>query len=773
MTEAWQRQRLFEALARAILIRREPLLLFLDDVQWCDRETLDWLQFLLQFDPAAPLLIVATLRQEEADENETLTTWRLLLQKNDRLAEISLARFDAATTTALAASLSEHDLQVDEAARIYRETEGNPLFVIEMMRAGKRTDDQAAVTPDQALPPKVQATIQYRLSQLSTNAQALIQIAAVIGQEFTFDVLARASETNEDALVQGLDELWRKRIVREQDASAYDFSHDKLRVVAYAALSATRRRVLHRKVADALMSVYATNLDAQSGAIARHYEIAGQADRAIEFYRRAAQAAQRIYANDEAIGLYRHLLDSDLAKYLSPEDVCAIKLALGEVWRVNGQWPQAEAINREALIQAENLGAAILKAKAQRALADVMRLQGHYDAALDWLTRAETGFEAAGDRRGVVSTLWTMGEVYWFKGDNLRSLAALDRQLQIATEIDDPRGICEALDTMGMVYWSQGEWDRSVECCLKSIAIAEPLGYKLVITRAAITLGNIGMSHQDYPFAMQWYRTAYDVAREIDDRQVISWALNNVAGLFSDLGDFRRTLAYHLTALRVTLETNDIWTACLTLSKFGFLLKNLGADQQAGEMYERAIELGRKLRIPSYLTGMLRSLAELRLAQQRVDEAAVLHAEAQLLASQVVGERLTGGDTRSELAILDVQLRHCQGRLTGQAAVMALEELLSNQHLPEQQAALHYAMWRLDSTLDFHRDRATELYRTLGLKSPFHLYRQRYHELTSEWLPAPAPLPDLPGVVVQVPIDVGRLMTELRTTAARLLALSP
>ena len=85
LTEAWQRQRLFEALARAVLIRHEPLLLFLDDVQWCDRETLDWLHYVLQFEATAPLLIVATLRQEEADDNEALATMRLLLQKSERL----------------------------------------------------------------------------------------------------------------------------------------------------------------------------------------------------------------------------------------------------------------------------------------------------------------------------------------------------------------------------------------------------------------------------------------------------------------------------------------------------------------------------------------------------------------------------------------------------------------------------------------------------------------------------------------------------------------
>ena len=70
----------------------------------------------------------------------------------------------------------------------------------------------------------------------------------------------------------------------------------------------------------------------------------------------------------------------------------------------------------------------------------------------------------------------------------------MERQLRVATEIDDQRGICEALDTMGMIYWSQGDWDQSVDCCLKSIAIAEPIGYHLVVTRPADTSGNVCQS---------------------------------------------------------------------------------------------------------------------------------------------------------------------------------------------------------------------------------------------------------------------------------------
>ena len=100
--------------------------------------------------------------------------------------------------------------------------------------------------------PKVQAAIETRLAQLSEPARELVGVAATIGRAFTTDVLADAGEADEDALVRGLDELWRRRIVREQGADAYDFSHDKIREVAYLALSPARRRHHHLRVARAL-----------------------------------------------------------------------------------------------------------------------------------------------------------------------------------------------------------------------------------------------------------------------------------------------------------------------------------------------------------------------------------------------------------------------------------------------------------------------------------------------------------------------------------------
>ena len=152
-----------------------------------------------------------------------------------------------------------------------------------------------------ALPTKVRQVIEARLAQLSAPARSTVELAAVIGRAFTFSVLAAASDLSEDVLVGCLDECWRKRIIREQEDDAYDFSHDKLREAAYAGLSRTRLRWLHGQVAQALERVHAADPDRVAGVIAAHYEAARLPAQAIAYYDRAAAVARRVYAHGEAL----------------------------------------------------------------------------------------------------------------------------------------------------------------------------------------------------------------------------------------------------------------------------------------------------------------------------------------------------------------------------------------------------------------------------------------------------------------------------------------
>jgi len=325
ITENWQRKLLFESLAKAIFSGKEPLLLLLDDLQWCDQDTLEWLHYLLHFDAAAKLVIVGTVRPEEIDQAHALTSLVLDLRVREQLTEIELRPLDAGDTATLAEQTAGKKLEAEQISRLYTDTEGNPFFVVETIRAegsgGQAVWRSEAIERDSSnllpnpgapqramLPPRIDAVIQARLRQLSSPAHELARVAATIGRAFTSDVLAQASDIEEETLVRSLDELWRRGIIREQGRNAYDFSHDYIRERAYSEISTAWQQVLHRRVASALEQVYAENLDTVSGRIAVHYEQAGGTKQAILYYQRAARVAQETFSNEEVCRLLRRAL---------------------------------------------------------------------------------------------------------------------------------------------------------------------------------------------------------------------------------------------------------------------------------------------------------------------------------------------------------------------------------------------------------------------------------------------------------------------------------
>jgi DNA-binding SARP family transcriptional activator len=392
LTEAWQRNRLFEALARGVLCDRRPQLLVLDDLHWCDRDTVEWLHYLLRFAPHAPLLIVATLRTGEYQSPE-LAALLASLRRDGLLTEIELGPLDARATATLAGCVAGRPLTPALDDLLFRGSEGNPLFVVEMVQAGLAQGDadermrspaeyaRAMTAAPRPLPAKVRQVIERRLAQLSPAARELAELAATIGRQFSFDVLRAAAELTEEALVRSLDELGQRRIIREQGDGAYDFSHDKIRETAYAALSAARRRLLHRRVAEALVRLHAADTDAVSGQIGYHYELAGLIEPALAHYRRAAEAAQQVYANADAIQYYRRMLV--LLGDPTPQDRAVAALLwerLGDILYLTGQHEPARAAYRQALVNAATRERAV-QADLFRKLGNAWRDAREYGSA--------------------------------------------------------------------------------------------------------------------------------------------------------------------------------------------------------------------------------------------------------------------------------------------------------------------------------------------------------------------------------------------------------
>ncbi|NCC30656.1 MAG: hypothetical protein EOM24_01385 [Chloroflexia bacterium] len=311
LSEPWQRTRLFQALVHGLLTGRHALLLVLDDLQWCDNDTLDWLQFVLtaQRDHAgrAKLVVVATVRSEDRAFDRRLSTWQARLTRQGVMTSIDLGPLSQEETVALASYVAGAPLDAAAGTWIYQQSEGFPLFIVEMVRAGllpPLSSTQPSVTEAgtlPTLPPELRQVLEARLAQLAPTTREVIELAAVIGRSFTYRVLAQASTHDEATLVACLDEAWQRRIIREQDGEAYDFSHARLRDAAYVRLSRTRRRMLHRQVAETLREETGPDADQHAGLIAHHYAAAGRTAEAIDAYLHEATVARRIYAYSETL----------------------------------------------------------------------------------------------------------------------------------------------------------------------------------------------------------------------------------------------------------------------------------------------------------------------------------------------------------------------------------------------------------------------------------------------------------------------------------------
>jgi hypothetical protein len=188
-----------------------------------------------------------------------------------------LDRLGREETALLAERIIGAPLDAAGLERLYEDSEGNPLFVVE------------ALQPDApAAAPKVQAVISGRLARLSRPTAELAGLAATMGRAFTVDLLAA---------VTALDELWRRGIVRAHGPNSYDFGHGRIRDAAYAALGPPRQRQAHLAAARALER----SDNAAAATIALHYENAGATAEAVRWHERSAVAAQWLHAHADAV----------------------------------------------------------------------------------------------------------------------------------------------------------------------------------------------------------------------------------------------------------------------------------------------------------------------------------------------------------------------------------------------------------------------------------------------------------------------------------------
>ena len=330
------RVRLFEALGSAVvaLVRGAvPGVVWIDDVHLADASTLEFLGYLARRLPDHPLALMVTWRVEDLEPG---TRERILEDATQAglATRVHLGRLDRSDVATLANAVLGEPMSAERIDALFDESEGLPLYVIEALA---RPDSAGA-----SLPGGVNTLLRSRIATVSEVGRQILAAAAVIGRSFDPDLVRAASGRSDEETVAGLEELSRRGLVREAGSAApddlrLDFTHGRIRDVAYDGLSLSRRRLLHGRVATALAT---RRNDAGLGRdrwslIAHHEALAGRTEAAAEAHRRAGDEARLIYANDEA----RVHLEAALA--LGHPATAELHGALGEVLTLLGDYEGA------------------------------------------------------------------------------------------------------------------------------------------------------------------------------------------------------------------------------------------------------------------------------------------------------------------------------------------------------------------------------------------------------------------------------------------------
>lgn len=795
LSEVWQRQHLFETVAQ-VLLADQPVLVVIDDFQWCDEESLAFLHYLSHCDPHARLLLVGALRPDDIERGHPLQRVLASWRHAGVVDEIDLRPLEEGPTERLAASVVGMALDRAAAARVFRETGGNPLFVVELARAGLIGADNPS-----PLPPQIQQVVRTRLERLSPPAHDLAAVAAVVGRSFTFALLAEVTGMEEDALIRGLDELWQRRIIREHGTDAYDFSHDLLRDAAYAVMSGTRRRWLHRQVARALEIAAADEPGEASGQIGMHYEQAGLVDRAVPAYMRAADAARRVYAYEAALNYYHRLLALEVGV-----DRITVMCRIGEIWQRTGRWADAEHVYRQALMVATEASDAEAEAECQLRLGFILRLRGAYDEAGAWFERAQAAFERLGLARGISRATGHLGVVHFERADYALALTCFERQREIAERLGDTAEVSNALRDTGLVHWARGDYAQALEAHRHQLELAVERGEALGVEgmNALNNLGLVYRSMGDYARAIEHHRKSLEIARRIGDRRGIAVALGNIGidreeegayahalvhliqqyEIASQIGDPRgrghavwhignvcealghgaEALRCFTEQLRIGLAINDRVVAATALANVARVYAAQARGGEAERLYRASLALLETAGVPHHQCEVRYRLAAFYAEAGRYREALDAAAGARHVAAQL---KRTSMQFAAERLCVEVRLR--SGAISDAQACEELRALLTRFPDARSHAAVSYDLWRITAAEE-HRRAAVDHYRRLAAEHGRVEYRRRIEALTGEPPPeAPAPLP-LPADLTGEPADLDGLLREVERRLPQLTA---
>jgi len=636
------RSRLLEALTHMTLALGQlgPLLLILEDLQWADEASLEAIAHLAPRLANSHVLAIASYRPGEAREREDI--WKKIqaldwIEGYRRLALGRLTEQEASVLVKEGLGLLAPAPRFE--SRIYQETEGNPLFIVETLRAlydegvlyrdqtGRWStpwDDTTADYAELPLPLGVYQVIARRLARLHADELAVLRAAAVLGKEVDFPLLEEVCQIPAEACLVALRGLVRRRLL-EETPTAFQFSHDRIRVVTYQEMADHERLRLHVRAAEALER----RVPDEVAALAYHFEQGQVWQKACHYHHLAGNQAKAVYAVsialhhlDRALALadranlpnhqrYELLVDheavldvlgkreaqaADLAAlsrlaHDDPSRLAQVYLRKGWLWTHLGNFGQATELARQSLQLFRQEHDVAGQVAALSLLGTLPDWQGRPAGSIAPLEEAIALCQTIADRRSEAKVHHALGSALLGLKDFAKSESHLRKSLKLYRDTHDLIGETEVLSHLGIVQMEQGNLKEAEDFYQQCLSICHQIGYPYGEAKALLNLGNVFVFREQTGRALDCYSQALALFRQTrSERGEALTRLNVASQRLEVLGDDEGALPEVRAALAYYQRVGDPVGEGHCLGVMGAIHRHQGNLSKARRLLEEGLE---------------------------------------------------------------------------------------------------------------------------------------------------------------------------------------
>jgi class 3 adenylate cyclase/tetratricopeptide (TPR) repeat protein len=672
MDPQMRRGEIFNALQRLLISAAtvRPQILVFEDLHWMDQATEESLKYLADSIPNTRVLLICTYRPGYAHPfgDRTYHT-RIVLPTITATDSVQMAQ----------AMLATEHLPEALQALIIKKAEGNPFFVEEVVKSLREAgairhagDDYVLTKPleEIVVPDTIQDVLMARIDRLEDVSKKTLQLASVIGREFTYRLLERIAdirERTEEYLqeLKAIELIYEKHLFPEL---VYMFKHALTQDVAYNSLLIQRRQELHRFIGQAIEELYVDRLAEQYEILAYHYMQGEAWDKALKYLYQAADKAAQTFANREAIALYDQALEAashlgdaadaqtrmaihkakvNLFFVLSDfensraEGECLLNLAhevgdraneslalasIGRALHYAHDLEQALAYSERALEVAEAADARHALAGAYFTNGVVQAVTGHLDLAQKRIDQAITISQSEGDVVDHALSLYLSGILKNWEGDYTEALRPLSHGLHIASEHKLPVPLIRCLWTKGLVLIGRGEYDEAQSALEEGLALSGKVGEEAWAHRLLNSLGWLYFECGDLGRAMDFNQQGADGARRHGDAEIIANSELNLADTFlakDDLASAQKLLegVQHLVNDPATSDHMKWRYSTHLFVSFGELCLAVGDIVRARKFVDRCLEIATQSNSRKYLVKGWRLKGEIARLEKQQDEA--------------------------------------------------------------------------------------------------------------------------------------------------------